>query len=879
MEITNILIIFISFLQFNYIFSYSLQNETANPEQKPSVGIIGLIEEGFYYYNQKKYTEAIKKFDEANRIKETAEANKGLGMSYLEKSKELESDNTLTYTTREMKKEDYLKLSIYYLQKALLLNPEKKEIQSILKEVYNLYYLTFKEKLPKSKPKSFEKSKIDLDNSAILNLITEGDSLYENKKYDVAIERYERANGLKETRDAYKGLGLSYIEKARELDKIMATPIRAERKEQYFKNSVKSFLKALTFEPNDIDIRYLLADAFIFRNRPEFDKLAELLLEQVTLTDKQYKDAMMKLSLVYRRLGKNEESKEVLNEYLKVKKVDSRTLYNLSKLALDEGKIEESAGFFMQSLDNLTDETAISEILEDLELIFSDKDKEEFRLAEHKGKLLKKFWLEKDPEPETEKNERLIEHMRRVKFAKENFVTQSTHGKYDDRGKIYIKYGDPDNKHISSGIPRIEDPTLGVSIEADGTGVYSNESWVYYWGIGNYNEGLFFDFVNKGGKGYELVGDLREAVYGLGHASSAGRNVNTYYALYKDREYLDDRHYGKIVRGMESGFFAGKNDRNLVEVRIDDEIFLYRDEKLIMEKNSPVEAYLYHTENQPIFLMTSSASFRGTGGRTRQEIYYSFPLNDIKFQETENLKTATFDESITLKNLENKNLYQDKRTIKLEYNKDQNVKNNSHIGQLNLEIPYQQEDYVSFLKIKSDTDKRLGLIYHEMNNKDYSGNSLILSDLEFSYNIVPSNEKNQFTKNGLFIIPHTGGIIDKDNDIFVYFEIYNLSLDSDGNARYKVDYTVKKRNPDDEKKEKIFDVLGHEIKNKKDKNIEKEIITISATEITKKKDSFSWTSVDMKNLSSGLYDFSIRITDLISNESVFSEYPFILGGK
>lgn len=81
------------------------------------------------------------------------------------------------------------------------------------------------------------------------------------------------------------------------------------------------------------------------------------------------------------------------------------------------------------------------------------------------------------------------------------------------------------------------------------------------------------------------------------------------------------------------------------------------------------------------------------------------------------------------------------------------------------------------------------------------------------------------------------------------------------------------------RKKKIFDVLGHEIKNKKDKNIEKETITISATEITKKKDSFSWTSVDMKNLSSGLYDFSIRITDLISNESVFSEYPFILGGK
>jgi len=117
--------------------------------------------------------------------------------------------------------------------------------------------------------------------------------------------------------------------------------------------------------------------------------------------------------------------------------------------------------------------------------------------------------------------------------------------------------------------------------------------------------------------------------------------------------------------------------------------------------------------------------------------------------------------------------------------------------------------------------------------------------------------------------------LNKNENIFTYFEIYNLALDSDGNGRYRVEYVIQKRSPDDEGKSKYFNSIGKEIVNKRVR--EREMITTSRTETTEQKDAFNWVSFDMRGLSEGLYDFTIKITDLVSSESTSSEYVFVLG--
>ncbi|MFQ5676175.1 MAG: GWxTD domain-containing protein [bacterium] len=60
---------------------------------------------------------------------------------------------------------------------------------------------------------------------------------------------------------------------------------------------------------------------------------------------------------------------------------------------------------------------------------------------------IKFFWIRNDPIPTTEINERLLEHWQRIGYAREHFnEEQTTVYGTDDRGLIYVKYGEPDKK-------------------------------------------------------------------------------------------------------------------------------------------------------------------------------------------------------------------------------------------------------------------------------------------------------------------------------------------------------------------------------------------------------------------------------------------------
>lgn len=60
---------------------------------------------------------------------------------------------------------------------------------------------------------------------------------------------------------------------------------------------------------------------------------------------------------------------------------------------------------------------------------------------------IKRFWIEKDPTPSTDTNERLLEHWERIAYARDHFTryNNSPYGT-DDRGTIYVKFGPPDKE-------------------------------------------------------------------------------------------------------------------------------------------------------------------------------------------------------------------------------------------------------------------------------------------------------------------------------------------------------------------------------------------------------------------------------------------------
>jgi GWxTD domain-containing protein len=86
------------------------------------------------------------------------------------------------------------------------------------------------------------------------------------------------------------------------------------------------------------------------------------------------------------------------------------------------------------------------ETVGDMEFVLTEEEMETFKELStgEREEFLREFWLSIDPSPGTVENEALEEHYRRVRFADTQFGGP-TRGALTDRGKLYIKYGPPDD--------------------------------------------------------------------------------------------------------------------------------------------------------------------------------------------------------------------------------------------------------------------------------------------------------------------------------------------------------------------------------------------------------------------------------------------------
>ncbi|MDZ7318705.1 MAG: GWxTD domain-containing protein, partial [candidate division KSB1 bacterium] len=211
-----------------------------------------------------------------------------------------------------------------------------------------------------------------------------------------------------------------------------------------------------------------------------------------------------------------------------------------------------------------------------------------------------KYWRMVDPTPTTEANEIYDQYLQRVQVAQRHYSNIVPPLFLDDRGKYYLKYGEPDDRVISPGL---------------GKPYQDNETWAYY----RYN--LFLDFVDQPGFGYREVTNLLEAV----SRGPANRKLIVAAELYTERERLHQKYLGfqDIVSGAaslsaSSRFYQLTND-------------LTNEKKLALEAIPPAW-FDFDFQQERLDAQMSSAIFRGENQLSRVELYYSIPMNQLKFQ-------------------------------------------------------------------------------------------------------------------------------------------------------------------------------------------------------------------------------------------------------
>ena len=166
---------------------------------------------------------------------------------------------------------------------------------------------------------------------------------------------------------------------------------------------------------------------------------------------------------------------------------------------------------------------AYVEWINDVDLILTQSERDAWKKLEtddEREKFIEDFWNSRDPDPDTEENEFKEQFFERIAYANEHFSSGKP-GRLTDRGRIYIKFGKPDEieSHPAGGF--YERP----SYEGSGsTSTYPFEKW-FYRHLPNVRSGIELEFVDPTGSGEYRLARNPDEKDALIHIPGAGATL------------------------------------------------------------------------------------------------------------------------------------------------------------------------------------------------------------------------------------------------------------------------------------------------------------------------------------------------------------------
>lgn len=457
-----------------------------------------------------------------------------------------------------------------------------------------------------------------------------------------------------------------------------------------------------------------------------------------------------------------------------------------------------------------------------------------------KAEWEQKYWKIFDPTPGTDQNEIYDQFIQRFAVAKKYYSNIIAPLYLDDRGKYYLKYGEPDDRIISSGV---------------GKPYNDNETWSYY----QYN--LYIDFVDQIGFGYREVVNLLDAV------TSGPSNIKTVIAanLYLERQPLHQKYLS--FRSVIDGSAGLAADSRFYQITRD----LITEKKLALDA-APQANFDFSYEQEQLEAQMSSAIFRGEYNLSRVEFYYSFPLRNLKFEPgTQFPLESIMEKKLMLFDQNFDKIFQRDENIKLIARNQSEIKKRIYINQHSEQLPAGLYNVV--LQLESRQSKRLAILRAQLNVKNFSSDSLTISDIQFSPQIKEgiTNQRN-LKPNNLLVVPYVGNTIRKTTPIYIYFEIYNLTINQDGKSRFQISYEV--RSVADESSSVLaaaLQIISHLVGKKSEQRIG------SAFE-TEGNDEFQqiYLMIDFSKFPTGHCSLTISITDLENGARVLGKKSIVL---
>lgn len=348
---------------------------------------------------------------------------------------------------------------------------------------------------------------------------------------------------------------------------------------------------------------------------------------------------------------------------------------------------------------------------------------------------LRRFWIRHDPTPTTVENEFEEEHRRRVYHAIRFFGNPRRGGPpWDDRGEVYIRYGEPNERRIlQHGMA--EDPfhnTASPGYSPDGgqdilsDARAATEVWTYY----RYNQ--TFQFEDARGIGNFELAPVRDPLTGRQDIA----------AFYRSRLTAVD---------LQPAIYFHEYGRNLIDYALD------------------------------------VVRFKADGNFWRIDINLGYPLAELG--RGDDSVSISLRRTLIILDDKEREVYGEVGVIRRIVDSLRS-QNRLMVEQKVVELPPGR--YRLAVTIDDLFSGRTGTYTKDLHLPPYIVAEVQeISDIELASFVWSIYEPDSpFIKGGRMVMPLPSRIYLQDQPLAFYYEVYNLLLDQSGVTRYRVNYLI-----------------------------------------------------------------------------------------
>ncbi|HDL19326.1 MAG TPA: GWxTD domain-containing protein [Bacteroidetes bacterium] len=470
-----------------------------------------------------------------------------------------------------------------------------------------------------------------------------------------------------------------------------------------------------------------------------------------------------------------------------------------------------------------------------------------------KAEFLRRFWLFRDRSFDTRKNERLDEHYQRLHIAKTNYAAVTPAG-YDDRGRIYIKYGAPEGK-------------VADVVSENGR---STETWVYTIN----GKQITFDFVDKV-YGYALMYQPDESLIRFSNPIVQFAAVGT---MLRKRQSISltyfnaYNYYLELEREQDNN--SGTYESKLIAYK---QMLLHMNQHLneLAANNAAEQAKLptivsKQFENiSELSYSFKPALFEDAADSYTLAFVYGIRINDVKLSVSGSENRPEIQFGTIIRNPGLANMVTDRNKIPLQTTSFNG--NSELIYQNRFSLPV--KNFYILSDVNNPAGKQRGFKDYVIKIPRYSQEKLHLSSVIFAEDIVPSASVAKAKKaaflirNDLAVKMNPFSELAAGEPVFLYFEIYGLHRDPSGKTKYNIEYTV---NPVGKKGFGKFLAGLNPFGKGRGK------ISISYTQEGQEINDYFSIRLDFGRLKPGKYEMIVRVKDDNANDAKETKTSFVL---